>query len=360
MLRVTDLVVARVHSVCPGKISDYLPHKSTQDCVLFYYRTKKTVDFRSIVAQKGGSRRKGGRRGGTKNSALLSNLVRKRPKADDTPANANSGSATPRYEDDDMSGPATPSFSGSGKKRSRTEGGGGDDGSLASFGAQAKKSRMFELAADGGANPGRMASALLNGSTRPASAQNADTDDLLLALATDGHVAPPNPSSARLAAIEAGEMTPAPKRKASRKKKVPVPTAPGEGSVAPDAIGAAEFAALEPGRKDSADSQASASVGADGKERRRKPNPSSSYWTGAERAAFMAGLGQHGKDWALVSQSMQGVKTAVQVKNFFQTNNEALGLSAIAEAATGEARKITVSRARLLTLFCFRKSSLLV
>lgn len=50
----------------------------------------------------------------------------------------------------------------------------------------------------------------------------------------------------------------------------------------------------------------------------------------------MNGLSQFGKEWALVSQSMGGGKTAIQVKNYFQTNAEALGLEEIAEAATGD------------------------
>lgn len=50
----------------------------------------------------------------------------------------------------------------------------------------------------------------------------------------------------------------------------------------------------------------------------------------------MNGLSQFGKEWALISQSMGGGKTAIQVKNYFQTNAEALGLEEIAEAATGD------------------------
>ena len=50
----------------------------------------------------------------------------------------------------------------------------------------------------------------------------------------------------------------------------------------------------------------------------------------------MNGLSQFGKEWALVSQSMGGGKTAIQVKNYFQTNADALGLEEIAEAATGD------------------------
>lgn len=71
-----------------GRISADLPEKTTAQCVLFYYRMKNTIDFRSLSDRRGrdGRRRKNRRRTeveglGKKGGSLLSNL--KRVRADD-------------------------------------------------------------------------------------------------------------------------------------------------------------------------------------------------------------------------------------------------------------------------------------
>lgn len=59
-----------------GIISDFLPLKTTAQCVTFYYLHKKTmIDFREIVAQHNqGKRRRGGRRDKKKGNALLTDI----------------------------------------------------------------------------------------------------------------------------------------------------------------------------------------------------------------------------------------------------------------------------------------------
>lgn len=85
-----------------GKIADALAHKTAAQCVLFYYRNKKLVNFRTIVAQRGGGgRRKGGRRAG-KASRLMANLEGKRPKKPVI------GEPVVSTQDNDASGPSSP------------------------------------------------------------------------------------------------------------------------------------------------------------------------------------------------------------------------------------------------------------
>ncbi|KAL7410775.1 hypothetical protein BDY24DRAFT_167718 [Mrakia frigida] len=333
-----------------GKISELLPHKSTPQCVLYYYRTKKTIDYRTIVAQRGGAgRRKGGRRAG-KASRLLSNLngQGKRPKRTPNDEVNGSGSATPKVNDDEdlTSAPATPAggggleagpVPGTKKKRARVVGGGGggeQSTTSEEFGAQAKKPRVFDLSTEGtnghhgrqsngtpsrGHGNGGGALQLVDASTASSSSNN------------NNH--PLDPSSQH----PSGDMsTPAPKPKPAskpRRKKpslVPPPNDPSSTSTShdlpfPDLI--------DPNHQHPDDDHPATK---ESNHSKRKKSLFSSYWSAAEKAAFMNGLSQFGKEWALVSQSMGGGKTAIQVKNYFQTNAEALGLEEIAEAATGD------------------------
>ncbi|KDQ07436.1 hypothetical protein BOTBODRAFT_120081, partial [Botryobasidium botryosum FD-172 SS1] len=59
-----------------GKIATFLPHKTAQQCVLYYYLNKKEINFRSILMRNGSrGRRGGGRRSGKqKGNALLADI----------------------------------------------------------------------------------------------------------------------------------------------------------------------------------------------------------------------------------------------------------------------------------------------
>jgi hypothetical protein len=67
-----------------GKIAAALPHKTTAQCVLFYYRSKKEIDFRALSDRKGKARRL---KRGTKaaSSSLLSNIQAVEEDADSPP-----------------------------------------------------------------------------------------------------------------------------------------------------------------------------------------------------------------------------------------------------------------------------------
>ncbi|KAF8342772.1 uncharacterized protein EI90DRAFT_3030169 [Cantharellus anzutake] len=92
-----------------GRIAEQLPHKTREQCVLFYYLNKHSINFKGLIAkQNGGRGRRGGRRPGRqKTSALLKDLRRPQDDYDDaSPAD---------------SSPAPPSESDAGPSRLRRE-----------------------------------------------------------------------------------------------------------------------------------------------------------------------------------------------------------------------------------------------
>lgn len=69
-----------------GRIAKCLPHKTAEQCVLFYYLNKQQVNFRALLARNGGGRgrRGGGRRGGKqKGNALLADIRRPQGEEDE-------------------------------------------------------------------------------------------------------------------------------------------------------------------------------------------------------------------------------------------------------------------------------------
>ncbi|WVR07248.1 hypothetical protein IAU60_004289 [Kwoniella sp. DSM 27419] len=64
-----------------GRIADGISNKSASDCVLYYYRTKKEVDYKGMLASKrgGGKKKSIPIKKGGKGSALLADLEKKKP-----------------------------------------------------------------------------------------------------------------------------------------------------------------------------------------------------------------------------------------------------------------------------------------
>jgi serine/arginine repetitive matrix protein 2 len=64
-----------------GKISSGIPGKSAEECVAYYYRTKKKVGYKDLVHKRSGDRKKKGEpdKKSGKSSALLSDLNRLKP-----------------------------------------------------------------------------------------------------------------------------------------------------------------------------------------------------------------------------------------------------------------------------------------
>ncbi|KAM0787666.1 hypothetical protein ACM66B_003729 [Microbotryomycetes sp. NB124-2] len=281
-----------------GRIASALPDKTTAQCVLFYYRMKNTIDFRSLSDRRGpnGKRRKPKRKlltmdGDKKgSSSLLSNLQRTQTdeRDEDEVGAADSPPPSPQatrrllpsenaqvfrppdlsirddydearngvYEDDD-SYFARPIKPGKGQKTPR--------------------SREVALAAD-----------------NAAAETFADGDD----------------------ADDASFMTPgaAADEKARKRKQSRV-----------DA-GVSDTEDYTP--KGPVDRTSVANVG-------KRKTATSSYWTVAERTDILRLLGVYGKDWSKISERM-GNKTAIQCRNWYQNNVKKLKLEAVVRGAAGQ------------------------
>lgn len=261
-----------------GKIAAALPDKSTNQCVLFYYRSKKKIDFRALVDRKnrdGRRKRAKGEKGdgsgaaGKKGPSLLNNIER-----------ARGG----EVEDEDDDEPQTPGS------------------------AMAQESTVLSTA--------RALTQQINGTTdglgrseagkRPPAGRSASNKKAARFMspsaersATDDGVPP---SDGVLAAAEAlGFLS-------------NIPTED------PDDPNSRPNSAKQKKRKPSmSDSIMNTSFGDDGTPRpinsakRSRPH-SSSYWSVADKNEFMRLLSLHGKNYVAISKGIQS-KTAVQCKN---------------------------------------------
>ncbi|WVF71674.1 hypothetical protein IAT40_006482 [Kwoniella sp. CBS 6097] len=74
-----------------GRIADGISNKTASDCVLYYYRTKKEVDYKGMLASKrgGGKKKTIPIKKGGKSAALLADLEKKKPTV------TNDGTSTP-------------------------------------------------------------------------------------------------------------------------------------------------------------------------------------------------------------------------------------------------------------------------
>lgn len=338
-----------------GKIADHLPNKTASQCVLFYYRTKKTVDYRAIVAQRGGAhKRRGGRRAATKGSSLLANLNQKRtkPSRDHTA----SGTASPRPEPEDAptplkttaptaeAPPATPlteRLPTSKKNRTHTV---SETPSTASS-AGLMDSKLGVSNQLNGSNSRLSLEDLANvASLDKQTSSSSDAlaaAELLTALAGPVHNPEAEPSLVETSRKKQKRRKPLLEGVSSSRKK----PANGEGGVDRE------------NRKISLDQVANGDGPGKDKTQRKKATVSS-YWSTAEKAGFLQGLGKFGKEWSAVSQFLGGAKTAVQVRNYFHTNMEALGLEAVAQAAV--VANIPVGVDMVCTYSCYLVSFLFV
>ncbi|OCF36939.1 hypothetical protein I316_01537 [Kwoniella heveanensis BCC8398] len=76
-----------------GRIADGISNKTASDCVLYYYRTKKEVDYKGMLASKrgGGKKKTIPIKKGGKSAALLADLEKKKP----TVSAVTDGASTP-------------------------------------------------------------------------------------------------------------------------------------------------------------------------------------------------------------------------------------------------------------------------
>ena len=274
-----------------GKIAAALPNKTTPQCVLFYYRSKKKIDFRALVDKRSrdGKRKKGKKGeveeeapGVKKGPSLLGNLKRSRIQEDD--------------DDEEDEEPQTP---GSAIARE----------SAVLSTAKALTRQLHDIT-------GHDAAAHLISDLR-------------------GPTGPPTRMPV--------SRQPSANKKAARFLSPPPPSDTGLDSAMPasdGAIAAAEVlgvlaGALEPSvyaprlpsaaakqkkRKPSmSDPLADGHSGDEGTPRpsgsnKRARGPTSSYWSVADKNEFLRLLGVHGKNWSAIASGIES-KTAVQCKN---------------------------------------------
>lgn len=312
-----------------GKIAADLPDKSTAQCVLFYYRMKNTIDFRSLSDRRGrdGRRKKAKKRPeGGKGSSLLSNLNKKPRIAAQAPLPVDERDD----EDDGESAPTSPRLGGGGGGGPRREAAGAavltPGPSLVRARPRPQPSATVFAQEDNASDD-------LNASTRP---NTASTPKLSSAPAsgTPGTTsAQLLPSEGTMEAAEAlgalgafsgaaggnndddaggGDDPMQTDDLATPKARVRKPRS---AALASTAASAAELDAIL-GTDDTALGTDLGGVGdkaGPGAKPKRRSN-TSSYWTVAERNEIVRLLGVHGTDWKKVAEGL-GNKTWVQCRN---------------------------------------------
>ncbi|BFZ61047.1 DNA-binding protein snt1 [Saitoella coloradoensis] len=325
-----------------GKIAEGIPEKTAQQCVLHYYLTKKSVDYRSLNSVKGSKKRKGGRSktkksktGKTKGSALMADLGRNEeddeeddntapqaPEEDASTAVQENLSKPKRksesqrlLEDATSATGADPIATALGTRRKR----GNDDTSNSEppESVSAVVTPNVKAPVTKKARLGRVASArkvpkVEKDKGRPSSAEDesvgtpaafpeidskeADVANVLAGMLGAGSV-PVTPSM---------DMCgfPAPNLVASRSPQVQ--GVPQTGPMAED------DRPLSPTMQEYYDADGSARKGS-------RRGTTSSYWSVQEMSDFNALLVRYGKDWYAIADAL-GTKTATQVKNHYLKN----------------------------------------
>lgn len=286
-----------------GKIAQDLPGKTTSQCVLFYYRMKNTIDFRSLSDRRGrdGRRKKSKKRPeGGKGSALLSNLNKKprpalaAPREDDmeeddeeepsAPASPRAEAAAEKMSIDDVSQVERKELTVS---RATT-------GVAAEAAPQVDPPRRFKLTNGTPRSP-------LNDLPSEGMMEAAEVLGALSALPA-GSTASAS-SAARSAfgqELSNGSSHGRSGAGRARKARVDVDTVPTE-----EALAASPYAAAP-------EVETHASPNERGKPKRK--TTTSSYWTLAERSAYQRLLNVYGPDWRKIAAGL-GNKTWVQCRN---------------------------------------------
>ncbi|KAK9898865.1 hypothetical protein P389DRAFT_39994 [Cystobasidium minutum MCA 4210] len=282
-----------------GKIAAALPDKSTNQCVLFYYRSKKKIDFRALVDRRNRDgrrkRTKGekGDAGGKKGPSLLNNIERARgaeAEEDDDDEPQTPGAAIAQESTVLSTAKAlTQQINGVSDIRSRPENGKRPPTGRSASG---KKAARFLSPSDE-----QSATGTDDGVPPPSDGAMAAAEALgFLATVTTGD--PNDPASRPTSAKQK-------KRKPSMSESTLNVSFDDDGT--PRAVNAAK---------------------------RSRPH-SSSYWSVADKNEFIRLLMLHGKDYVAISEGIKS-KTAVQCKNFFQNNVKKMNLAEIAAKAEGE------------------------
>ncbi|KAL7421693.1 DNA-binding protein snt1 [Cryptotrichosporon argae] len=318
-----------------GRIADGLSDKTAAECVAYYYRTKKQVDYKGMLASRRGVKakkavplKKGGRSG-----ALLADLDRQKPtisagdkgrerdsgtatvhKSRDGPASRRArvlraGSVVPstpgeKRDDDDST---TPSRAGS------EVGGAGANGNRSKLRmtVKGKRPRTSSAAApkdkDAVAEPPAAAAA-----NTPANGDDAKPP-LPASIPADG--------SAPLEPVMETELLPAIRRQKRRKV---------EGGAG--GLDGVDSEGGTPGATAGAGGAGAAGTLGGGSKRRSATN---SYWSVAEKNLFTSLVAKHGTDFKAIADDMGMSKTVQQVKNFYVAGEKKAGVPGTVSGGAG-------------------------
>jgi len=289
-----------------GKISQELPDKTTAQCVLFYYRMKNSIDFRSLSERRGrdGRRKKTKKRPGEgkgKGSSLLSNLKgakstmlgnRDRDEEEDDDEDQQQQQGIPPSPRNTRAPPPLPNGTDSAPVVSRTTTTAATPRPL-----QRPLDQLFE-----DDNDDYTPSASLSKPSRPATtprnpaSSQLHSEGMMEAAEVLGALAH-NPNEDQDDGSNPGSLRP---RAAKTNRKVrmdldddgTIETVPSSVSALSSSLNNLNGDKLKP---------------------KRKAN-TNSYWSAAEKSDIVRLLELHGKNWKAIGDEM-GTKTAVQCKN---------------------------------------------
>ncbi|CAE6389710.1 unnamed protein product [Rhizoctonia solani] len=253
----------RIHNKRFEKIAEHLPHKTTSQCVQYYYLMKKVPSFRAQV--KRGQRRRLGRGGHQgKASALMADIEKEEdgttasPREDDSIATrrprrhaaaaALTGTPPPN---------ATPTENARGRPRSRV--------------VELARGDSFGAEGDGTSTP--------------------------MSVLSDSETGGEGPNPVDLDAMLSSQVSRKGGPGRGRRWAIKGETANGNGG----------------------------SVRLDGSEPPKKRPATTSYWTVAERTTLKQNLLRHGRDWNRIAAIIQ-TKTAIQAKNYYFNNQKEMSV----------------------------------
>ncbi|WVQ82410.1 hypothetical protein IAT38_004538 [Cryptococcus sp. DSM 104549] len=351
-----------------GKIAEGIPNKTASNCVLYYYRTKKEMDYKSLLASKrGGGKRKLALTNKGKSSALLQDLDKVKPTVSEeaqasSPAARTESSVVPGTTAKKGRAPA-----GEGAPRRRKGG-----AAVAAAQAQAQANGLADDKEDGdGDTQGDSAGTSRAGSEAP----SATSSKAKLRMTVKTAKRPRVSSIPELAT----PIRPAPVAAAFTPNAEPLP--PSSEAATPTAVAASALAELadasaaqaallpQTGRKQSrggkrrkvlpADADPNAppssipptpsdlsngtpsAPGATGTpavpEKPTRRSATNSYWSVDEKRQLKELIVVHGQDAKLISSQLKG-KSERQVLNFFEAHKTELeGLESAAAASAAAA-----------------------
>lgn len=284
-----------------GKISEVLPNKTAAECVAFYYRTKKDVDYKGMLASRRGDKKKKlPIKNAGKGSALLSNLGQQKPTINAATTPGPRSAITPARKDEN------------GKSRQKAK----DSGASTPIPAPRKRIEGEDETIDSGTSRA--------GSETPSLIKHK------MRVSMKGPKRPRMSSVTDLAALATvSAESPAPTQEMPEELADPPEPAPnGNGTIPADLLPPVKRAGKR--RKvDPNDPTAVVEEKDPNKTSSRRPT-TNSYWSVEEKKKFRELVVQHGNDARLIAAELGG-KSERQVSNFYEAHKTDMRLDELAK-----------------------------